>query len=190
MLQLIIGPMFSSKTSTLLTRLERAQIAGKRVILLRPNKDTREGLTHDDKPFKIEQLFVDKVFDLKHRYKYDVIGIDEAQFFNYPEFSTEIDTLAITHTVIACGLNGTSERTPFKSIQDLIPLCDTLSMLTAICTSCGSELGSFSYYTEGNKVSEVLVGGKGAYTALCRVCHAENTRHKLEETFDGYQPKG
>ena len=129
------------------------------------------------------------MFDLKDRHKYNVIGIDEAQFFDYPTFAADVDILSIEHTVIACGLNCTSERTPFRPILDLIPLCDKLDMLTAVCTCCGSDLGAFSYYKAGIKNSNVLVGGKDEYTSLCRVCHSDMTRRKTNDTIDGYQPR-
>lgn len=174
MLQLILGPMFSGKTSELIRRLERAKIAGKNVVLLRPKTDTRDRLTHDDKESKVPVRFVDRLYEIEHSEglaRIDVIGVDEAQFFNYPMFATEIDHLAMHCTVIACGLNGTSERTPFEPIQSLIPLCDSIDMLTAICTNCGSEQGAFSYYKAGDKDSDVVVGGKDVYTTLCRSCH-------------------
>ena len=170
MLQLILGPMFSGKTSELIRRLERASIAGKRVVLLRPKTDTRGHLTHDNKESKIPVHFVDRLYEIEHS-EGDVIGVDEAQFFDYPLFATEIDHLAQHCTVIACGLNGTSERTPFGAIQSLIPLCDSIDMLTAICTGCGSEMGTFSYFKAGNKEGDVEVGGKDKYTTLCRACY-------------------
>jgi len=169
-LQLILGPMFSGKTSELIRRLERASIAGKRVVLLRPKTDTRGHLTHDNKAFLFPIHFVNGIFEIEHS-KGDVIGVDEAQFFDYPQFAAEVDHLAQKCTVIACGLNGTSERTPFAPIQSLIPLCDSIDMLTAICTKCGSEMGTFSYFKAGNKEGDVEVGGKDKYTTLCRTCY-------------------
>jgi len=79
---LILGPMFSSKTTTLLTKLERASIAKKRVVLLRPNTDNRGFLSHSNKDIQVQSFFIDNLleFDI---FKYDVIGIDEGQFHKH-----------------------------------------------------------------------------------------------------------
>ena len=79
MIVLIMGPMFSGKTTELIRQLERAHIANKRVVLLRPKLDTRPFLSHSTKETKwLEEQFVD--LSEFNATKYDVIGIDEGQF--------------------------------------------------------------------------------------------------------------
>lgn len=166
MVELIIGPMFSGKSSELLRRLTRYKIAGKSTILLRPKRDTRGFLTHDKKDNSIIEIFVENISDFKDVYDYDVIGVDEGQFFNDLKV---VDILAdMGLTVIVSALNGTSERTPFKSLQDIIPLADTITKLSAVCTNCGED-AQFSFYKVGNKENDIEIG-EDEYTALCRKC--------------------
>lgn len=168
MIKLIIGPMFSGKTSELLRLLVRAKIAGKKVILLRPETDTREFLTHDGKGTEIEERFVN-IIQFKDYLEYDVIGVDEGQFIQ--NLSYQVNLLSdVGKEIIISGLNGTSERTTFESIQNLIPQAEEIIKLNAICSSCGSEYGSFTFYKPGKKVEEVIIGGTDCYTALCRDC--------------------
>lgn len=170
MLQLVLGSMMSGKTTELIRRLTRAQIAGKRVVLLRPEKDDRPELTHNQINYDIEEIFVSSIDDINWK-EYDVIGIDEGQFFN-SGFARRVDHVAnLNRKVIVSALNGTSEREPFETIQQLIPLADDITFEHAICTDCGSEYGSCSFYKLGSKTEAVKVGGKEAYTALCRNCY-------------------
>lgn len=174
MLQLILGPMFGGKTTELIRRLTRAQIAGKRVVLLRPDKDNRPELTHNKVSYDIEERFVSSIDDINWK-EYEVIGIDEGQFFN-SDFARRIDHVASSNRkVIISALNGTSEREPFETILQLIPLADDISYEPAVCTDCGSEHASYSFYILGTKTEAVKVGGKEAYTALCRNCYIKRS---------------
>lgn len=182
MIQLILGPMFSGKTTEMLRRLTRASIAGKKVALLRPYTDTRAYLTHDMEHAKVKEYFVDWIPALDKRYTYDVIGIDEAQFFTYSQFCHDVNNLALNGvTVILSGLSGTSEREPFDAIQQLIPHAEEITKLNAVCKICGSDYGSFSYFLNGDKDEDVKVGGSELYTALCRVCYFRQSGGKLDE---------
>lgn len=168
MLTLILGGMFSGKTTELLRRLERAKIAGKEVILLRPKSDTRGVLTHSRLSHNIEEMFVSEL-DLDHLKQYDVVGIDEGQFFNH-DFVKNVNWLADARQVYISALNGTSERTPFNTIQQLVPHADYIDFKTAVCTRCGTDHAAFSYYKAGKKTEDIKVGDEGEYTALCRDC--------------------
>lgn len=176
MIELIIGPMFSGKSSELLRRLTRYKIAGKKTLLLRPNRDTRGFLTHDNKENSVSQTFVDSIADFKDLYDYDVIGVDEGQFFPDLQLIDKWADMGIT--VIVSALNGTSEKKPFQSVQDIIPLSDHITKLSAVCTNCGED-AQFSFYKDGNKNSDIVVG-EDEYTALCRVCWNEKSNMKGE----------
>lgn len=160
------------KTTELIRQLTRAKIAGKKVVLLRPSRDNRPNLTHSQLTHDIEEVFVSSVDDIDWR-EYDVIGVDEGQFFNN-NFPERIDHVANTgRKVVISALNGTSERKPFETIQKLIPLVDDITYEPAVCTDCGSEHASYSYYKLGSKTENVKIGGGEAYTALCRNCYME-----------------
>lgn len=197
MVELITGPMFSEKTTELLSRLSRRQIAGNRVILLRPSIDNRESLTHSGIKSNIPELFIDtKDFTSKRNYafdfnsndyipleiksffeeeinNYDVIGIDELQFFDEGIVKV-IDDLANKGKIfIVSGLNGTAERQVFPTVSSLLPLVDNIIHKTGVCLKCGSDYGAFSIFKAGPKTEAVVVGGKDDYSVLCRKCYYE-----------------
>lgn len=173
-IEIIIGSMFSGKSTELLRRLTRYQLGGKKVILLRPNTDTRGKITHDDIKSKIEERYINKISDLTDYASYDVIGVDEGQFIH--DLAQDSNLLANQDKlVIIAGLNATSEAEPFPEIQACIPIAEHITRLNAVCTRCGSQDGSFTYYKRGNKKTAVLVG-ENEYTAVCRKCYNELTK--------------
>jgi len=169
MISLIFGPMYSGKTSELLRRLERAHLAKKSVVLLRPTIDYRPFLSHSQKNAEwLPQKFVDLInFDAS---EYNMIGIDEGQFFNnLKEFCLKY-SLAGKNIVIS-ALHATSESTMFDPIIQILPFCDEIVKLNAVCMNCGSEYGNYTHFLAGNKTEKVAVGGKNEYTALCDKCY-------------------
>lgn len=171
MITLITGPMFCGKTTELIRRLTRAKIAGKNVILLRPAIDTRDHLTHSRLSHSIEEKFIDETEPLSSSelFSYDVIGIDEGQFFNDLKFLVETFT-KWGKTVVIAGLNGTSEQKPFQPILDLIPIAEEIIKLNSVCMKCGSDYGTFTSYKGNDKDSDIKVGDEHEYEALCRIC--------------------
>jgi thymidine kinase len=162
--------MFSGKTTELLRSLNRSRIAGKKVVLIRPNTDTRTKLTHDHLEHNLDELRTNTPRSLKGITDYDVIGLDEGQFFKDLKIFADLHA-NMGRTIIIAALNGTSERKPFEQVQDLIPFVEDITMLNAVCINCGSEYGSFSFYTAGVKDDDILVGDQDTYTALCRDCY-------------------
>ncbi len=170
MIQLIIGPMFSGKTTELLRRLQRAKIAGKKVILLRPKIDTRETLTHDELKTtgNIPQIVLNNLGEFDPN-SYDYIGIDEGQFFQ--NLAQNLNKWADNgRHIIVAGLDATSELAPFEEIIQLIPFAEEVIKLNAVCTKCGSDFGAFTKFVGTEKKNKILVGGKGIYEARCRNC--------------------
>lgn len=169
--------MFSGKTTELVRRLNRFRIGGNSVVLLRPSIDNRGILTHDCLSSKLDEVFVKSVWDYVDIMNVDIIGIDEGQFF--PNLADDITKLANSgKTVIIAGLNATSEAQPFPEIQACIPIAESITRLNAVCTQCGSQEGSFTFYKKGNKTEAVLVG-ENEYTALCRECYYELKQKKI-----------
>ena len=167
MITIVLGPMYSGKTSMILHRLERAYIAKQKVILLRPNIDNRGFLTHTGQKLDwLEEKFVD--LDGLDVNKYDVIGLDEAQFFiGLKDFCMKYSN----KNIFISALHATSESEMFLPIIELIPYCENIIKLNAVCTECGSEYGNYTYYKTGRKTEKVKVGGSDEYTALCFNCY-------------------
>lgn len=196
MIELILGPMYSGKTTELFRRLERHKIAGRNVVMLRPAIDTRHQLTHEGLHAKTVKtklpwpvLAVDGI-ELSTLMEYDVIGIDEGQFFpsllhNSTDSEHNEGILSLVHLtkpkhVIISALNGTSELGVWPTVQELIPHVERLDFLAAVCMKCGAD-AHFSFYISGKKEA-VSVGGEGAYLALCRACYyRHNSSHTAEK---------
>ena len=172
MITMYIGPMFASKTTELLTKLERASIAKRRVVMLRPGVDNRGFLSHGGRKINgFKEVFTEDLltFDISN---FDVIGIDEGQFHkNLKEFIIKANKL--NKDVYISALHATSESEMFEEIIRAIPYCENIIKLNAICTKCGSELGNYTFFKEGKKTEKVVVGGSNSYTALCQHCYFE-----------------
>jgi len=169
-IRLITGPMFSGKTTALISDLERAKFAKKKVVLIRPNTDDRKFLTHSGIRPPIDEVFLDEIAQLPNHLEYDVVGVDEGQFFT--NLAHDVNFLANNGVkVIISALNGTSEREPFENIQDLIPYVEEIEKKNAVCAECGSEYATYSYYKAGEKKDKIKTGGASDYDALCRLCY-------------------
>lgn len=181
MVTLITGPMFSSKSTELLRYLERAIRGKKRVCLIRPSVDDRSFFSHSlgtqalytNMEIPVYTLAKDSLsFDMniiqKIKDNYDVIGIDECQFIEYLD-SFVVDLIVHKKDVYMSGLLSTSECRIFDPIKEVLPYCDNIIKLNAVCSHCGSDIGNYTYY-HGTKTNSVEVGGSDKYSALCSVC--------------------
>ncbi|KAL1320378.1 thymidine kinase a [Arachis ipaensis] len=173
-IHVIVGPMFAGKTTTLLRRIQSESANSKNVAIIKSSKDTRYGLdsivTHDGAKLPCWALtnlssFKQK-FGIEAYEKLDVIGIDEAQFFeDLYDFCRE----AADHdgkTVIVAGLDGNYLRRSFGSVLDIIPLADTVTKLTALCEICGKRAFFTLRKTQEKQVE--LIGGGDVYMPVCR----------------------
>ncbi|KDP42199.1 hypothetical protein JCGZ_02929 [Jatropha curcas] len=173
-IHVIVGPMFAGKTTTLLRRIESESRDGRNVAIIKSNKDTRYGLdsivTHDG--LKLPCVALPNLSSFRQKFgadayeQLDVIGIDEAQFFeDLYDFCRE----AADHdgkTVIVAGLDGDYLRKSFGSVLDIIPLADSVTKLTARCEICGSRAFFTLRKTEETRVE--LIGGADVYMPVCR----------------------
>ncbi|BFU24901.1 thymidine kinase domain containing protein [Entamoeba histolytica HM-1:IMSS-B] len=170
-IQLIIGPMFSGKTTELIRLIKRFRYSKKTTVVIKYSKDTRygsedEAISHDKESWKaIPTMKLMPV--LETALNYEVIGIDEGQFFpDLIEFSEACASYG--RLVIIAALDGTFQRKPFGQITDLIPLCESVKKLSAVCVNCGKK-AAFSLRTSSEESIEVI-GGVDKYCAVCRKC--------------------
>ena len=174
-LHIIMGPMFSSKTTTLMNEINILKIYKKNILIINSQKDTR---VEDDyiqnhnyqkyKALKCEDLNQDI---LNLCVDYDTIIIDEAQFFNnLVEFVNTI--LNQDKYVIVAGLNGCAKQKKFGYICDLIPLCNKITKLSAICNICNDGTpGDFTKLIktdDNNSNNQIIIGGNDKFIAVCR----------------------
>ncbi len=163
--------MFSGKTEELIRRLKRAQIARQKVEIFKPEIDTR----YDDKKVvshDSNEILSTPVPSSSHillmATDVDVIGIDEAQFFDdeLPEVCNALANQGIR--VIVAGLDMDFLGKPFGPIPHIMSIAEYVTKVHAICVNCG-DLANHSHRTgEGEKL--VLLGEKQEYQPLCRSC--------------------
>ena len=169
MIQVIIGPMFSGKTTELLRRIRRYEIAGKKCLRIKYSGDDRyeknQMTTHD--MIKSDAINCKNLM-LIGTSNYDVIGIDEGQFMeNLVDFC---DTNANNgKIIIIAGLDSDYNINPFSNICTLICKAEVVHKLRAVCT-CGEE-ASFNYLMSNEKHSIEIIGGADKYKSLCRSCY-------------------
>jgi len=180
-LELIIGPMFAGKSSTILQRVKRAEVIGIKSFIVTSVLDTRyRGTnlvkTHDKQSvqaIELENLKEITLFAAFQNAK--IVIIEEAQFFEglYDMVKTLVEVYK--RDVIVVGLDGDSDRKPFGEILQLIPLADTITKLTALCKRCGDGTAALFTYSIEKKGEQVCVGGSDTYEALCRKHYLENS---------------
>ena len=170
--EVICGSMFSGKTEELIRRLKRARIARQRVMIFKPQIDTRYSemnvVSHDHN--SIQSMPVnDTQTILKRSVNYDVVGIDEAQFFDRSLVDV-CNKLAYSGIrVIVAGLDMDFKGVPFGPMPALCAIADEVTKVHAICVRCGN-LAYVSHRLVKND-KRVLLGEVGEYEPLCRVCY-------------------
>jgi thymidine kinase len=170
-IEVICGSMFSGKTEELIRRLKRAKIANMKVEIFKPAIDVRYDeikiVSHDENaiqstPIDNSQKILLMALDV------DVVGIDEAQFFDN-EIANVCDELALRGIrVIVAGLDMDFQARPFGQMPFLMAKADFVTKLHAICMKCGS-IANYSYRIIPNE-EQIMLGAKNAYEPRCRVC--------------------
>jgi len=170
-IEVICGSMFSGKTEELIRRLKRAEIAEQSIVVIKPSMDTRyddaKVVSHDDR--KLHSIALKRSQDiLKHTDGVEVVGIDEAQFFDdgLPEVCNQLALEG--KRVIIAGLDLDYKGVPFGSIPHLMAIAEYVTKVHAICLHCGN-LATHSYRIHASE-SQILLGEKDSYEARCRKC--------------------
>jgi thymidine kinase len=171
-IEIICGSMFSGKTEELIRRLRRAQIAKQRVAIFKPRIDTRysetEIVSHNEQ--KIPSTVVETAEQiLLFSSEADVIGVDEAQFFD--TYLVEVcQTLANEgKRVIVAGLDTDYRGVPFEPIPQLLAIAEYITKTLAVCVKCGAPANRTQRIS--NTGERVLVGATDFYEARCRKCY-------------------
>jgi thymidine kinase len=176
-IEVIAGSMFSGKTEELIRRLKRAKIARLKVEIFKPAIDTRysvaEVVSHDENsilstPVESSGNIMLLTGDV------DVIGIDEAQFFDNGLIDVSVTLANMGIRVIIAGLDMDFKGKPFGPIPGLMAVADHITKVHAICMRCG-DVAQFSHrLSKADKL--VLLGEKDEYEPLCRSCFTKATR--------------
>lgn len=171
-IEVICGSMFSGKTEELIRRLKRARIANLKVEIFKPAVDVRYDevkiVSHDENaihstPIDNSQKILLLAQDV------EVVGVDEAQFFD-SEITNVCELLALRGTrVIVAGLDMDYKAQPFGQMPNLLAVADYITKLHAICVVCGN-IANYSYRTTAEE-GQLLLGEKDKYEPRCRHCY-------------------
>ncbi len=170
-IEVICGSMFSGKTEELIRRLKRVKIANLKAEIFKPTIDTRYDdvnvVSHDSNIISSTPVSNSQNILLMAN-NVDVVGIDEAQFFD-AEIANVCETLARQGIrVIVAGLDMDYLGNPFGQMPNLLAKADYITKLHAICVKCG-HIANISYRKTAQE-GQVLLGEKDIYEPRCRVC--------------------
>jgi len=178
-LTLIIGCMFSGKTTRLLSIADEYRKQGKKIMGINFIKNSRYGntkiTTHDKNTYNFDMevsvshlnnIILDEFYSM---YKFaDILIIDELQFYTdaYDFITDSINK--DNKTIICSGLNGDFNKKPFKQLYQLIPEADDIIYLNAKC-KCGNKASFSRRIIESDE--QILIGASESYVSTCRECH-------------------
>ena len=181
-LEVIIGPMFSGKTSELIRLVEREVYAKRKGAIFKIAFDerysakqvvTHNGLRYDAYSIASSDAGLEKIREVATSNGLDAVGVDEVNFF--PESVVGLlDRLADDKKVIACGLNLNFKAEPFRTTMELAAKADRVRYLSAVCVVCGQEATRTQRLVGGKPAPKdspvIVVGGKEMYEPRCRRC--------------------
>ncbi len=186
-IEIITGSMFSGKTEELIKRMRRAEIAKQKIVLFKPSIDERYStdfvISHDKRVIEAVAVEDAKRIEILSK-SYDVVGIDEAQFFGM-ELVEVCERLAdLGKRVIVSGLDQDFQGKPFEPIPQLLAVAEYITKQLAICMVCGNPANRNQRMTSDQ--TRVVIGGKEAYEARCRSCFQPNEFIE-KKPKDGYE---
>jgi len=172
-IEVICGSMFSGKTEELIRRLKRAQIAGQKIEIFKPEVDIRydeeEVVSHDENslsstPVKSSSNILILANDA------EVVGIDEAQFFDLELINVCNQLASLGKRVVIAGLDMDFKGRPFGPMPRLMAIAEYVTKVHAICVKCGSLANHSHRVIDSEKLVEL--GERTEYEPLCRGCFA------------------
>lgn len=178
-LEVILGPMWAGKSSTILGFIRRYKAIGWNVLVLTSALDNRYGeqtiSSHDRENHPATAVSELKSIQGTPAYnEAQLIVLEESQFFpdllDFVRHAVDCDKKHL----VCVGLDGDSERRPFGQMLQLIPLCDSVKKITSLCKSCGDGTPALFSHRCAAAVGQVAVGAADLYEPLCR-------RHYLEK---------
>ncbi len=181
-IEVICGSMFSGKTEELIRRLKRARIANLKVEIFKPAIDVRYDeinvVSHDANSIQSTPIDNSQTI-LLYASDVDIVGIDEAQFFD-DEIIHVCEALALKGIrVIVAGLDMDFLGRPFGQMPKLLAVADFITKLHAICVCCGN-IANISYRKTAQQ-GQVLLGEKDVYEPRCRKCYQLGERAKAKK---------
>lgn len=180
-LEIVIGPMCSGKTTYLFDRLNTFVVFGKNCLYINHSIDTRGDVysSHNENLNVSQTIHMIKSASIKSLYNmikdYDVIAIDEGQFFDDLDEGVRHVIETMKKMVFVGGLSGDFKRKKFGHILELIPYADHFKKLEAFCVECMKNnlyrVASFSKRVDESDKNLIVIGDTDVYVPVCRLCY-------------------
>ena len=178
-IEVICGSMFSGKSEELIRRVKRAQFAKQKIAVFKPEIDNRYSdeavVSHNGTTVIANPVATSAHIDEYDKSDYDIIAIDEAQFFDEDIVETVMNLADEGYRVIIAGLDQDFRGEPFGPMPRLMAVAEHVTKLQAVCTKCGSPASRTQRLINGVPAGYddpvILVGAKEAYEARCRKHH-------------------
>ena len=193
-LEVILGPMFSGKTSELIRRITAAQHRGEVVLVLKPAVDSRSGfdslVTHDGRRFPAQPIkpHHEELADLRKELgserlrRSGMVAIDEVNFLSMAFVDICKRLVLEGKSVVAAGLDYSFIREPFGPTLKLAEVADIVVKLVARCALCGRPASAYQRIINGRPAPEssplIMVGGKELYQPRCLACYYRERSEK------------
>jgi thymidine kinase len=179
-LEVICGPMFAGKSEEFMRRLRRADIANLKMLIFKPILDTRaddEITSHNGARMKAIPLAdPQEILNFPDLAAYDVIAIDEAQFFSTDIVPVIRTLIAMGKRVIIAGLDLDYRSEPFGPMPQILALADSITKLQAICVMCGQDACRSQRIINGNPARYddplIMIGAEESYQPRCKKCYS------------------
>lgn len=181
-LEIALGPMFASKTSWLIAKYNQYRVYTNKILVINYFADTRysnTSLTTHDK-VEIPCVQTDKLHGVYVNHdEVDIILINEGQFFE--DIVPWVKNMVDNHNkqIYICGLDGDFNREKFGSLLDLIPHCDKVSKLSALCGICKDGTPAIFTHRTCSSKQQVLIGERESYIPVCRKCYNMNRQNNI-----------
>ncbi len=173
-LVMIVGPMYSGKTTELLSFVEIYKLGKKKTVVFKPSLDNRYGATlvRTHTGLEVEAVAVESSKQIIDFLKspVDAVFIDEVQFFDRDLFIVVKQLLDSNINVFCSGLDMTFKQNPFETTTLLMAIANEVIKKKAVCEVCGEYKANLTYKVAENE-NEIDIGGKEKYIAVCRDCY-------------------
>ena len=194
-IEVICGPMFSGKSDELLRRVERVEIARRKVQTFKPSMDYRYAVdrvvAHTGASREASAVPTARDILLQVGQDTSVVAVDEAQFFDDSIVEVCEELADSGRRVIVSGLDQDFRGKPFGPIPLLMAVAERVDKMKAICVVCGGEAHRSQRLINGQPAPgdapTVLVGGAEAYEPRCRHCHQVPRKESSQKTLPGFE---
>ena len=182
-LKLVIGPMFSGKSSELIKEIRKLKVINTKYIVIKPIIDNRYKsnyiVSHDKE--SEECIITDDLNNITDNeiLDFNSIIIDEGQFLKNLKNKVLYWVEKLNKNIIIGGLDGDYKRNPIGEILELIPFCDSIKKINSLCVNCKNGTPALFSHRITNEQEQVVVGSSDIYIPLCRYHYLFSENHNF-----------